>query len=139
MTSLTHILNEQFEATQEYCNAQTALRNALQNDTAFSNSTTSVVQATIQYEAAMRALQNATRTVDEEYQRIKSEGNIRPSRLELLEQHMERTKRVIRSVSAVPVVHSNGILNAQSVSVNDMTVALSVMRASIRSLGEGPQ
>ena len=140
MPSLIDILNDQFEATQDYCNAQTALRNALQSDAlSGSNRTTSVVSATIQYESALRAIQTATRAVDEEYRRLQSENKIlRPSRLELLEQHMERTKRVIQSVSAAPVVHSNGILNAQSVSIHDMTVALSVLRASIRTMSESP-
>jgi hypothetical protein len=132
------LLDDQFQATQEYCNAQTAFRNALQRERSSNDgSTTSVVQATLQYQRALFAIQDNMKALDEAYQIMLQRNNRQDRRLvQVFEQHIQRAKRIVQTIAPTPVVHRQGVLQAQSVSVDDMTLALSALRASIRTVKE---
>ncbi|GKY92162.1 hypothetical protein MPSEU_000187500 [Mayamaea pseudoterrestris] len=132
-----NLLNDQFQATQEYINAQTTLRNALQRDGQSAireDNATSVVQATLQYQRALYALQDSTKAIDDAYAHLLQSGDANRRLLPLLEEHIRRTKRIISSISSTPVVHPNGVLQTQSMTIDDMTLALSALRASIRTV-----
>jgi hypothetical protein len=140
--SLTDLLGRQFEVTQDFCNAQTGLRNALQRDGHDNIEDESVVQATLHYQGALYALQDLMHYLDQEYESHVQESSSSSSssnsqnrrRLQLLKEHVQRTRRIVGSIASVPVVHPQGVLQTQSLSVEDMTLALSTLRASIRTL-----
>lgn len=151
-TALTDLLRNQFQCAQDYCNAQTALRNALLRSSGSSiESTTSdyddddgspssvrsvVVQATMAYQTALYELQDLLKALDEEYQDILSNNLMNRQFIGLLGEHLQRTQRIIASIisSSPPVMHPSGVMQSQSVSVDDMTLALSTLRASLRTV-----
>jgi phage/plasmid primase-like uncharacterized protein len=146
--SLRELLDNQFQATQEYCNARTALRNALiRDDSSSKDNSFSTVEGdgmesvTLQYQRAVQKLRMALQRLEEEHRRmqeqVENDTDGRSNQrvvVALLTRHMERSERIVHSISSTPVMHPNGIPYMQTVSVDEMTLALSTLRASIRTL-----
>jgi hypothetical protein len=112
---LAQVLGEQFDAVQEYCNAQTTLSNATQDE------------STIMLESIVQ-LDEALRRVKTNYESLTSRALLSARRNQALQEHIELTQRVLKTVHDAR--NSHGILLAGSSSMPTKTVALAALRAS---------
>ena len=114
---LSKLLQEQYSITEQYCNSEIALRNAIVGK-----------QGSI--DEALRHQREQLERVQEHFQALRQFANDHP----LLKEHVERTRRVLRAVAEC--YHLNGLpVPSPELSTNHL-VSLSTLRASIKQVQE---
>jgi len=134
------LLEEQFQYTEAYCNATTALHNALQQVAGAGEVLVDLHQATKEYQDALDSVQNNLQALTELVAVHEKETGRRNAK-SCLTQHLERTRRVLATIyqsGQGAAYYSNGIPIPSSQSRNNNNnarlVALATLRASIQSV-----
>jgi hypothetical protein len=131
-SSLLQLLNSQYEHVESYCNAQTRLQNALTEGNRSKSDPHQLYQAKLNQHVT--SLQKTLGKVQSDL--VELEGyNIKNERLQqLLDSHVERSKRVLTTIYRHGgIYHANG-LPAGKDSIEEKTVALSALKASITQI-----
>jgi hypothetical protein len=137
---LAKLLQEQYIVTEDYCNAQTALRNVIVARNAEASSSTQqrviLTQALRQHQDALECVQDNLHALTKQCSALLEED---PS-MELLPQHMQRSRRLLRSIQGGGAYHSNGLpmvaSTAAGATTSSMMVALTTLRTSIQMVQE---
>ena len=115
----SELLNEQYALTESYCNAETALRNAILSGQPI--------------DAALRHQQEALRSLQIHFQALRQIESMESAGV--WRDHVQRTRRILQSVT--PEYHANGLpkpTNDDGQSKETVLLALSTLRASIHSV-----
>ena len=129
---LAHMLQQQFQNLEDYCNCQTHLQNSLvDEDRRFQAST---------IQMNMDQLQQALKNVQSDMQTLKMITLRNHRRMDVLLDHIQLSERVLLTVfENGAMLHTNGI-PATKDDISIKTVALSSLRASMarvqRKLGK---
>jgi hypothetical protein len=158
------LLDRQYQCTHDYCNATTALYNALQQQGSSSvvgttgnpgtrTSMVAVRNATDQYMDALDRLQACMKVIETIVAGMSNDlltnGGSRPTKLSVaLTEHLARSQRIVRTIATQcgATFHANGLPQCPSLSSVSPTVAtdhhpnqiklvaLATLRASIQSV-----
>jgi hypothetical protein len=148
---IAKLLKEQYQCTEDYCNATTALHNALQQQTSQAcgiGGSNNLFRATQHYQDVLHRVQKCLGSLEkliEDLTEIESTQN-RDCRttplLECLQQHLARTRRILatiyKSSGEGSSFHSNGLPTPKQSGggsdTNARLVALATLRASIKTV-----
>lgn len=151
--TLSVLLREQYQCTEHYCNASTALHNQIQQQqqqhrhrqhNGIGTATTDLLRSTQNYQDTLHQLQTCMKSLETIIMDMAEEschGN-RPLLECLLQEHLERSRRILGTIYSSgegSCFHANGLPTPkQSLSdiVNSRLVALSTLRASIKTVSD---
>jgi hypothetical protein len=159
MPSLFNLLQEQYSATEDYCNAQTALRNVVvsrqeisADGSAWNKNHQRLVlnQALRQHQKSHDRLHSNLQALKQQESYMSASSNISNPEssyvlrstvpVDLLSQHIRRSQRILETIyyEGGGAYHPNGLakpMTTDSISTtttSNMMVALSTLRASIQ-------
>jgi len=139
------LLEEQFLYTEAYCNATTALHNALQQVAGgAAEELVDLYQATKEYQDALDRVQNNLQALKELAVVEEASGTRSRNANRCLTQHLERTRRVLTTIyqsghgaafyaNGIPIPSSQSFTGSNN-NNNARLVALATLRASIQSV-----
>lgn len=143
--TILQLLTEQYQAVEEYANAQTALYNALHSKkpahrggggSGFRGPAS--LHSTHDFAALLRSYSDAVTRVQSSTHQLQERSSsptmltLDRGRRRVVDQHRERMSIILNSMGGQPLVHPNGIPANKTLGPDDFLIALSATRASIR-------
>ena len=148
-TGISKLLEEQYAATERYCNTQTALRNIVvsrQDGSRSKNRNLKLSQALRDHEEAVERVHSNLQALHQHEAAPLKQAEETPqfpcaALAKVLSEHVKRSRRVLQTIHREGAYHPNGIpLPTENTSATStMLVALSTLRASIQVVQEHVQ